>query len=783
MFNLLLLETSRIAAVSSVSIGIARTFCEFICQLRGHMLAASMELSDIRLDMQGRCQLRGHMLAASLGLSDIRLGMQVRCQLRGHMLAASLGLSDIRLDMQGRCQLRGHMLAASLGLGENGNDRVGTYCYVLQLAPTQLLRAVIGDPPRSPLFLERCSRGYLIPFWKSRGCRQRRDLLASQTSSRLLEFPIRLATKQECSGETGWRPGHPRRNTRVRKDSGAIDFFSHDVDNAIDFFGWVTYSSASIDDFRHDVDNAIDFFRHGADSTIDFFGWVTYSSASIDDFRHDVDNAIYFCYSGICIVRGQGNMDKLWPPGRRHYMMAPGSGVPSSQTLGVNADNLTNIVPSACLGHKHITQCVRTTANAERQARAALSSTVAALPTCDGATPTVVWELRHMLAQAYQRSLAHPDRESIDVIHGGPYHRTLGLFDSSSMLYYAADWLLGTNGQRSDEGTKHHHRYHVNTSIYDHAIPGENLLRIVADTGWAAKACQASSRDTQVRQAEFGELGKQEVAGRRKPAAKREYISMCRGYAELSRLLPRLHDKVGLPANNKVCGYYYLVPLRVCASLGNSLESSAHPRHMLIYSRLAAGFLLPATSCLPSSPNSACLTWVSLELAWHAFAAQPVSATIQYSERGVPPEMMCSIRVPPGSRCRTGIVDMPGTTFGEQTMMNGVDQALSRYDPSRHLYIQVDTSEKGLGVVIFQLSEDNEQRIVDFGSAMFGPVEQWYNVNECGCLAEVWSLKKFRALLEYKCITLQTDNRCLLWLHIMKEGRSKLTCCALLMQP
>ncbi|KAJ8874805.1 hypothetical protein PR048_022694 [Dryococelus australis] len=57
--------------------------------------------------------------------------------------------------------------------------------------------------PRTPIFLERCARVRLPRFWEFRECRQWRDLLASQTSSRLLEFPIRLATTQSCSGETG----------------------------------------------------------------------------------------------------------------------------------------------------------------------------------------------------------------------------------------------------------------------------------------------------------------------------------------------------------------------------------------------------------------------------------------------------------------------------------------------------------------------------------------------------------------------------------------------------
>ncbi|KAJ8868718.1 hypothetical protein PR048_030257 [Dryococelus australis] len=89
------------------------------------------------------------------------------------------------------------------------------YCYVLQLAPAQL-QHVIGDPPRPPLSLERCARSCLLLFWESREYRQRRDLLASETSSCLLEFPI---PTQECSGDTGWRLRPPRRITRIGEDS------------------------------------------------------------------------------------------------------------------------------------------------------------------------------------------------------------------------------------------------------------------------------------------------------------------------------------------------------------------------------------------------------------------------------------------------------------------------------------------------------------------------------------------------------------------------------------
>ncbi|KAJ8898440.1 hypothetical protein PR048_003800, partial [Dryococelus australis] len=70
-----------------------------------------------------------------------------------------------------------------------------------------------GDNPPPPQPTTPPSRTHTPPRVRQR------DLLATQTSSRLLEFPIRLATTQECSGETGWCLSPPRRITRVGEDS------------------------------------------------------------------------------------------------------------------------------------------------------------------------------------------------------------------------------------------------------------------------------------------------------------------------------------------------------------------------------------------------------------------------------------------------------------------------------------------------------------------------------------------------------------------------------------
>ncbi|KAJ8890230.1 hypothetical protein PR048_009738 [Dryococelus australis] len=105
--------------------------------------------------------------------------------------------------------------AGMQGWGKRGDPRENPLTSGIVRHNTQVRKS---DRPHPPLFLERCSHGCLPPFWESRESQQRRDLLASQTS-RLLEFPIRLATTEECSGETGWRFIPPRRITRVEENT------------------------------------------------------------------------------------------------------------------------------------------------------------------------------------------------------------------------------------------------------------------------------------------------------------------------------------------------------------------------------------------------------------------------------------------------------------------------------------------------------------------------------------------------------------------------------------
>ncbi|KAJ8888492.1 hypothetical protein PR048_007983 [Dryococelus australis] len=55
--------------------------------------------------------------------------------------------------------------------------------------------------------------------------------------------------------------------------------------------------------------------------------------------------------------------------------------------------------------------------------------------------------------------------------------------------------------------------------------------------------------------------------------------------------------------------------------------------------------------------------------------------------------------------------------------------ALVRHDPMRHLYVQTDASEKGMGVVLFKLVDYGVRQIIDYSSSKFGAIERRYDLN------------------------------------------------------
>ncbi|KAJ8873499.1 hypothetical protein PR048_024317 [Dryococelus australis] len=105
---------------------------------------------------------------------------------------------------------------------------IGSQDLARQLGCPASLEVTHPDPPLRGTMR---SRPVAAPFWESREYRQRPDLLASQTSSRLLEFPIRLATTQACFGEAGWLPAQPSvpERSAVRTTTGDCETTASEV--------------------------------------------------------------------------------------------------------------------------------------------------------------------------------------------------------------------------------------------------------------------------------------------------------------------------------------------------------------------------------------------------------------------------------------------------------------------------------------------------------------------------------------------------------------------------
>jgi len=108
---------------------------------------------------------------------------------------------------------------------------------------------------------------------------------------------------------------------------------------------------------------------------------------------------------------------------------------------------------------------------------------------------------------------------------------------------------------------------------------------------------------------------------------------------------------------------------------------------------------------------------------------------------------------------------------------------LSSPDFERPFTLQTDASERGVGAVLSQHSEDGEEHPVAFFSRKLLPREEKYATIEKECLAIKLAVHTFRVYLLGKPFTIQTDHRSLEWLHRMKENNARLTRWSLALQP
>lgn len=95
-------------------------------------------------------------------------------------------------------------------------------------------------------------------------------------------------------------------------------------------------------------------------------------------------------------------------------------------------------------------------------------------------------------------------------------------------------------------------------------------------------------------------------------------------------------------------------------------------------------------------------------------------------------------------------------------------------DFSKHFYIQCDASTMGVGGVLFQMDDGNNERPIAYMSAKLNKAQRNYSVTELECYAAILSVKRFRPYVEGMPFTIITDHASLKWLMGQKDLTGRL---------
>lgn len=97
-------------------------------------------------------------------------------------------------------------------------------------------------------------------------------------------------------------------------------------------------------------------------------------------------------------------------------------------------------------------------------------------------------------------------------------------------------------------------------------------------------------------------------------------------------------------------------------------------------------------------------------------------------------------------------------------------------------FVQCDASHYGVGAVLFQKDEEDNDRPIAFFSQKLNSAQQNYTTTEKECLAAVLAVKKFRPYIELMEFTIITDHASLKWLMSFKDLSGRLARWSLLLQ-
>ena len=97
--------------------------------------------------------------------------------------------------------------------------------------------------------------------------------------------------------------------------------------------------------------------------------------------------------------------------------------------------------------------------------------------------------------------------------------------------------------------------------------------------------------------------------------------------------------------------------------------------------------------------------------------------------------------------------------------------------------LQTDASGVGIAGILSQADDSGDDRPIAYFSRKILPREQLYSAVELECLAVISSVQHFRVYLTGVEFTVQTDHKCLQYLHRLNDENSRLTGWALALQP
>ena len=111
------------------------------------------------------------------------------------------------------------------------------------------------------------------------------------------------------------------------------------------------------------------------------------------------------------------------------------------------------------------------------------------------------------------------------------------------------------------------------------------------------------------------------------------------------------------------------------------------------------------------------------------------------------------------------------------------DPVLRSPDFTKQFIVQTDASDRGVGAVLSQLDDNNDDHPVAYFSRKLLPREEKYSTIEKECLAIKLAVHAFHVYLLGRPFTIQTDHRSLEWLDRLKDNNSRLTRWSLALQP